>query len=220
MRKISRAAKDQESRLRADLREMQCKLEVEQKYAEKVREEREELRQAVKRQKLELGSMEVKIKALEADASKKTEGLRVQVIDAIQRSVEKCTRKYVDSLDNCFPSGTYIFTCDEGDSPADADQGEAASQQTQNSAKKRIESANSAADDKDDSESSELDKIRQCVVVFEGFLVGRTVNMWSLRMYKKNELCSDNDCALKHIRSSLARRFADGHGQLADMSEV
>ena len=95
--------------------------------------------------------MEVKIKALEADASKKTEGLRVQVIDAIQRSVEKCTRKYVDNLDDCFPSATYIFSCDESNSPADADQGEAASQQTQSSVKRRIESADSVADNEDDS---------------------------------------------------------------------
>ena len=151
MRKITHAAKDQESRLRADLQEMQRKLEAEQKYADKVREEREELRQSVKRQKLELGSMEVKIKALEADASKKTEGLRVQVIDAIQRSVEKCTRKYVDNLDDCFPSATYIFSCDESNSPADADQGEAASQQTQSSVKRRIEAADSVADNEDDS---------------------------------------------------------------------
>ena len=60
MRKITRAAKDQESRLRADLREVQRKLEGEQKYAEKVREEREELRQAVKRQKIELVAWERK----------------------------------------------------------------------------------------------------------------------------------------------------------------
>ena len=152
MRKITRAAKDQESRLRADLREVQRKFEAEQKYAEKVREEREELRQVVKRQKVELGSMEAKVKTLEADVAKKTEDLRVQVTDAIQREVEKCTRKYVESLDACFPGATYIFSCDEDDSPANADHGEAASQHTQNSAKPRLESAASAADGEDESE--------------------------------------------------------------------
>ena len=151
MRKITRAAKDQESRLRADLREVQRKLEAEQKYAEKVREEREELRQAVKRHKVELGSMEAKVKTLEADVAKKTEDLRVQVTDAIQREVEKCTRKYVESLDGCFPGATYIFECDEDDSPVDADHGEVASQHTQNSAKQRLQSAASAADGEDES---------------------------------------------------------------------
>ena len=141
MRKITRAAKDQESRLRADLRAVQRKFEAEQKYAEKVREEREELRQVVKRQKVELGSMEAKVKTLEADVAKKTEDLRVQVTDAIQREVEKCTRKYVESLDACFPGATYIFSCDEDDSPPDADHGEAASQHTQNSAKPAVSAA-------------------------------------------------------------------------------
>ena len=152
MRKITRAAKDQESRLRADLREAQRKFEAEQKYAEKVREEREELRQVVKRQRVELGSMEAKVKTLEADVAKKTEDLRVQVTDAIQREVEMCTRKYVESLDACFPGATYIFSCDGDDSPANVDHGEAASQHTQSSAKPRLESAASAADGEDESE--------------------------------------------------------------------
>ena len=152
MRKITRAAKDQESKLRADLREAQRKFDAEQKYAEKVREEREELRREVKRQKIELESMEEKVKTLEADVAKTSDDLRIHVTDAIQREVEKCTRKYVDSLDSCFPGATFIFSCDEGDSPADADHGDAASQQTQNSAKQRLESAGSAADNENLSE--------------------------------------------------------------------
>ena len=123
MRKITRAAKDQESRLRADLRESQRKLEAEQKYSEKVREEREDLRQAVKKQRVELGSMEEKIKNLEADAARQGEELikfKQQWTDTIQRAVEKCTRKYVDNLDSCFPGGTYEFSCGEDDPPADS----------------------------------------------------------------------------------------------------
>ena len=96
--------------------------------------------------------MGAKVKTLEADLAKKTEDLRVQVTDAIQREVEKCTRKYVDSLDRCFPGATYIFSCDEDESPADADHGEAASRETQNSAKQKLASAASAADNEDESE--------------------------------------------------------------------
>ena len=141
MRKITRAARDQESRLRADLREAQRNLEAEQKYAEKVREEREDLRQAVKNQRVELGSMEEKIKNLEADAARQGEELikfKQQWTDTIQRAVEKCTRKYVDNLDSCFPGGTYEFSCDEHDAPAES-QAEGSSQKSKEETQGKME---------------------------------------------------------------------------------
>ena len=153
MRKITRAARDQESRLRADLREAQRKLEAEQKYAEKVREEREDLRQAVKKQRVELGSMEEKIKNLEADAARQAEELikfKRHWTDTIQRAVEGCTRKYVDNLDSCFPGGTYKFSCDEDDPPADS-QAEGSSQKSKEATLGKMESASVV--DNDDSVS-------------------------------------------------------------------
>ena len=152
MRKITRQAKDQESRLRADLREVQRKLDAEEKYAAKVKEEREDLRQVVKKQKVELGGMEEKVKTLEADAGRHAEELikfKQHWTDTIQRAVEKCTRKYVDNLDSCFPGATYEFSCGEDDPPASATQGEAASQASQNNAKHTVEPVDSVAADYD-----------------------------------------------------------------------
>ena len=152
MRKITRQAKDQESRLRADLREVQRKLDAEEKYAQKVKEEREDLRQVVKKQKVELGGMEEKVKTLEADAGRHAEELikfKQHWTDTIQRAVEKCTRKYVDNLDSCFPGATYEFSCGEDDPPASAKQGEAASQASQNNAKHTVEPVDSVAADYD-----------------------------------------------------------------------
>ena len=153
MRKITRAARDQESRLRADLREAQRKLEAEQKYAEKVREERADLRQVVKKQRVELGSMEEKIKNLEADAARQGEELiklKQQWTDTIQRAVEKCTRKYVDNLDSCFPGGTYEFSCGEDDPPADS-LAEGSSQKSKEETSRKMEAASVV--DNDDSVS-------------------------------------------------------------------
>ena len=101
MRKITRAAKEQESRLRADLREAQRKLDAEENYAQKVKAEREELKQVVKRQRVEIGTMEEKVKTLEADASRQADELikfKQQWTDTIQRAVEKL----VSSLDDVF----------------------------------------------------------------------------------------------------------------------
>ena len=151
---MTRAAKDQEGRLRADLREVQRKLEAEQRYAEKVREEREELRQVIKRQKVWLDNMDAKVKTLEAEAAKESEDLRIQVTDAIQRAVERCTRKYLDNLDSCFPGATYIFSPDEDDPLADTHQGKAASQDSQNNAKRKMEHVDSVAADDEVSVSS------------------------------------------------------------------
>ena len=153
MRKITRAAKDQESRLRADLREAQRKLEAEEKYAQKVKEEREDLRQVVKRQKVELGTIEEKVKTLEADAGRQAEELikfKQKWTDTIQRAVEKCTRKYVDNLDSCFPGGTYEFSCDEHDAPA-VSQAEGSSQKSREEPPSRMEAASVV--DNDDSVS-------------------------------------------------------------------
>ena len=153
MRKITRAAKDQESRLRADLREAQRKLEAEEKYAQKVKEEREDLRQVVKRQKVELGTIEEKVKTLEADAGRQAEELikfKQKWTDTIQRAVEKCTRKYVDSLDSCFPGGTYEFSCDEHDAPA-VSQADGSSQKSREEPPSRMEAAGVV--DNDDSVS-------------------------------------------------------------------
>ena len=157
MRQITRAAKNQENRLRADLREVQRKLEAEHKYAEKVRGEREELRQVIqvmKKQKLDFDDMEAKVKTLEADADKQAEDLKVQVTDAIQRAVERCTRKYVDSLDSCFPGATYIFSCEEDDPRSDARHSEAASQDFQSSVAQKMTLTSSAVADDDLSVSS------------------------------------------------------------------
>ena len=132
MRKITKRATEQESRLRADLREVQRKLDAEEKYAQKVKEEREDLRQVVKRQKIELGSMDEKVKAMEAEKGRQAEELvkfKQHWTDTIQRAVEKCTRKYVDNLDSCFPGGTYEFSCDEHDAPAES-QAEGSSQKS------------------------------------------------------------------------------------------
>ena len=132
MRKITRKAQAEESRLRADLREVQRKLDAEEKYAQKVKEEREDLRQVVKRQKIELGSMDEKVKAMEAEKGRQAEELvkfKQHWTDTIQRAVEKCTRKYVDNLDSCFPGGTYEFSCDEHDAPAES-QAEGSSQKS------------------------------------------------------------------------------------------
>ena len=153
MRKITRAAKDQESRLRADLREAQRKLEAEEKYAQKVKEEREDLRQVVKRQKVELGTIEEKVKTLEADAGRQAEELikfKRHWTDTIQRAVERCTRKYVDNLDSCFPGGTYKFSCDEDDPPADS-QAEGSSQKSKEETSGKMEAASVV--DNDDSVS-------------------------------------------------------------------
>ena len=147
MREITRAAKDQMSRLRENLREVQLKLEAEQKYAEKVREEREELRGVIKKQRLELGSMEEKVKHLEADAARQAEDLikfKKHWTDTIQRAVEKCTAQYVDNLDTCFPGGTYVFSCDEHDAPTDA-QAEGSSQKSNEEAQGAIENDDSVS---------------------------------------------------------------------------
>ena len=125
MRKITRAAKEQESRLRADLREAQRKLDAEENYAQKVKAEREELKQVVKRQRVEIGTMEEKVKTLEADASRQADELikfKQQWTDTIQRAVEKCVQKFVVKLDDCFPGGTYEFelSYDEHHPPADS----------------------------------------------------------------------------------------------------
>ena len=132
MRKVTRAAEHQEKRLRADLREVQRKLEEEKKYAEKVREEREDLRSVIKKQRLELDCMATKVKSLETDAERQAENLiqfKTHWTDTMQRAVEKCTRQYVVNLDSCFPGGTYIFSCDENIQPDDA-QPDGASQKT------------------------------------------------------------------------------------------
>ena len=142
LRRATRAAKEQESRLRADLREAQRKLDAEQKYAEKVREERVGLRQVVKRQKLDLGSMEEKVKALEADAGRQAEELikfKQHWTDTIQRAVEKHTRKYIDNLDSCFPGATYAFSCDEHDDEPVGKQAEISSQQSKEEAPGKVE---------------------------------------------------------------------------------
>ena len=115
MRKITRAAKEQESRLRADLREAQRKLDAEENYAQKVKAEREELKQVVKRQRIEIETTEEKVKTLEADASRHADELikiKQQWTDTIQRAVEKCVQTFVVKLDDCFPGGTYEFEYD------------------------------------------------------------------------------------------------------------
>ena len=149
MREITRAAKEQMSRLRENLREVQRKLEAEQKYAEKVREEREDLRGVIKKQKLELGSMEEKVKHLEADADRQAEDLikfEKHWTDTIQRAVEKCTAQYVENLDTCFPGGTYVFSCDEHDAPTDA-QAEGSSQKSKEETQGKMEGDGVAGND-------------------------------------------------------------------------
>ena len=156
MREITRAAKDQMSRLREDLREVQLKLEAEQKYAAKVREEREDLRGVIKKQRLELGSMEEKVKHLEAGAARQVEDLikfKKDWTDTIQRAVEKCTAQYVENLDTCFPGGTYVFSCDEHDAPTDA-QAEGSSQKSKEETQGKMEAASVIENDDSVSVSS------------------------------------------------------------------
>ena len=143
MRQITRAAKDQESKLRADLREVQRKLEAEQKYAEKVREEREDLRGFIKKQKLELECMTTKVKSLERDAGRQAENLikfKQHWTDTMQRAVEKCTSQYVNNLDSCFPGGSYIFNCDANIQPGDA-QPDGSSQESKGDTQGKMEAA-------------------------------------------------------------------------------
>ena len=143
MRKITRAAKDQENKLRADLRGVQRKFEAEQKYAEKVREEREDLRGFIKKQKLELECMTTKVKSLEEDAGRQAENLikfKQDWTDTMQLAVEKCTRQYVHNLDSCFPGGTYIFSCDEKIQPDDA-QPDGSSQESKGDTQGKMEAA-------------------------------------------------------------------------------
>ena len=85
--------------------------------------------------------MEEKVKTLEADAGRHAEELikfKQHWTDTIQRAVEKCTRKYVDNLDSCFPGGTYEFSCDEHDAPADP-QTEGSSQKSKEETQGKME---------------------------------------------------------------------------------
>ena len=111
------------------------------------------MRQVVKKQKVELGDMEEKVKAMEVEKGRQAEELvkfKQQWTDTIQRAVEKCTRKYVDNLDSCFPGGTYEFSCDEHDAPAES-QAEGSSQKSKEETSGKMEAASVV--DNDDSVS-------------------------------------------------------------------
>ena len=93
--------------------------------------------------------MDEKVTAMEADAGRQAEELvkfKQHWTDTIQRAVEKCTRKYVDNLDSCFPGGTYEFSCDEHDAPAAA-QAEGLSQKSKKETQGKMEGDGVAGND-------------------------------------------------------------------------